>query len=264
MSYFLDKFLLNNKVAFITGGLGLIGREIVHAFAEAGAQTVILDIDAEKGKQLVNEHNQRNHTCHFEYFDITLIHQIEENVNKLIQKYGKIDIWVNCAYPRTPDWGAGVEDLNIDSWEKNIQMHLSSYALLTRYVGMMMKKNNIHGNIINFGSIYGVVGNDFSLYKDTSIKPPMAYSAIKGGILNLTRFMASYFGPSGIRINNICPGGVFDYQDDRFIQNYNNKVPLRRLADPKEIASVVLFMASDASSYMTGSTIMVDGGYTAI
>ena len=119
-------------------------------------------------------------------------------------------------------------------------------------------------SIILFGSTYGVLGQDLTIYDKTEMKENLSYSVIKGGIVNLSRQMASYYGKNNIRINTICPGGVIDRQNKTFIKNYSNKVPLKRMANSFEIANAVLFLASEASSYITGSTLMVDGGWSAI
>ena len=174
-----------------------------------------------------------------------------------------MDVWVNCAYPRTDDWGNVVEKLSLDSWKKNVDMHLNGTAWLNRSVALIMKEQR-SGSIINMSSIYGVVGNDFTVYDGTDMTSPMAYSAIKGGINSLTRYLASYFGPFNVRVNSVCPGGVFNHQAPAFVKSYSNKTPLKRMGKPDEIAAVVLFLASDAASYITGSNIMVDGGWTAI
>mgnify|MGYP001324713106 FL=1 len=127
-----------------------------------------------------------------------------------------------------------------------------------------MVKKNISGSIIQLSSIYGIVGQNLEIYKGTKMAESMSYSVIKGGINNLTRQMASYYGKYNIRINSVCAGGVFDYQNKLFLKNYKKIVPLKRLAKTDEIASTVAFLSSDASSYITGSMIMVDGGWTAI
>ena len=134
-----------------------------------------------------------------------------------------------------------------------------------------MVKNNIKGNIINLNSIYGLLGQDLNVYEKTSIKENMSYSIIKGGLINLTKQMASYYGQFDLRINNICSGGLKGHvagkssvQESQFVKNYEKKVPLKRLGDPDEIANVITFIASDASSYITGSNVVVDGGWTII
>lgn len=264
MINYLEKFSLKNKTVFVTGATGLIGKEISKSLASAGADTVMIDINSREGKKLEKEITESGYTAFFEYFDVTDLDNIEKNINQLKKKYKSIHVWVNAAYPRTSDWGAPVENLKIRTWRKNVDMHLNSYIWMSRYVAILMQKAKIKGSIINLGSIYGIQGNDFTVYKGTGITGPMAYSAIKGGIVNCTRYLASYFGKDGIRVNNICPGGIFDNQNKIFVKNYERKVPLRRMGKPEEIASVVLFLASDAALYITGATIMVDGGWTIV
>lgn len=255
MKSYLDKFKLDGKVAFVTGGVGLIGLEVTKALAEVGAKVVILDIDQEKGQKVT--------VAKYEKFDVTKLDEINRNIDDLKLKYGKIDIWVNTAYPRTADWGNKVEDLTLDSWQQNVNMHLNSYAWISRKVCLVMSKQN-GGSLINFGSIYGVVGNNFNIYEGTNMNPPAAYFAIKGGIVNFDRYLAAYFGKDNVRVNTICPGGIFDNQNPTFVKNYSKNTPLKKMGNPEDVASVVLFLASDAASYITGATIMVDGGWTAI
>lgn len=262
MRNYLSKFILKDKVAYVTGGLGLIGSEISKALASAGAYTVILDIDKAKGMRMEKEIKRSGYSASYEDFDITKLQESDDRISELAKKYKSIDIWVNSAYPRTKDWGAPVERLNIDSWRKNVDMQLNSYSWISRKVCLVMKKNG--GALINIGSIYGVVGNDFNIYEGTSMTSPMAYTAIKGGIVNLDRYLASYFSKYNIRVNTLCPGGVFDKQNKIFVKNYEKKVPLKRMAKPEDIASAVLFLSSDAASYINGATIMVDGGWTAV
>ena len=123
---------------------------------------------------------------------------------------------------------------------------------------------NVHSSIVNIGSIYGVVGPDFTVYDGTSMTMPAAYAAIKGGILNLTRYLSSYYGPKQIRVNAVSPGGIFDNQSTIFIENYNKKVPLRRMGMPEDISPAVVFLLTEDAKYITGQNIIVDGGWTAI
>ena len=260
---YLDKFLLKGKVAFITGGVGLIGTEVTKALADAGGKVVILDIDEEKSNKLIISLKKEGKDVKFEEFDVTELNKVDSAINALKSKYGRIDVWVNAAYPRTADWGSKVEDLSLESWQKNVEMHLNGYAWISRKICLIMKEQR-GGSLINFGSIYGVVGNNSSVYDDTELTSPMAYSAIKGGIVNLSRYLASYFGEFNVRVNTICPGGIFDNQNETFVKNYERNTPLGRMGKPEEIASVVLFLASDAATYISGASIMVDGGWTAI
>lgn len=263
MINYLDLFSLNGKVAYVTGGAGLIGSEISKAFASAGAKTVIIDIDEVRGTKLVGEINDLGFNAYFENIDLTDLERIDGVLEKLVWKHEGMDVWVNGAFPRTQDWGNRVEDLTIESCRQNVDMHLNSYIWISRKVCLLMH-NKGGGSLINIGSIYGVQGNDFTVYEGTDMTSPMAYSAIKGGIINVTRYLASYFGKHKVRANNVCPGGIFDNQNVKFVENYSKKTPLRRMGNPEDIAPAVLFLASDASSYITGETLMVDGGWTIV
>lgn len=148
---------------------------------------------------------------------------------------------------------------------------MNTFAWLAKMTADSFVKNKTAGSIIQLGSIYGVVGQNLNIYKNTNMKENLTYSLIKGGIINYTRQMASYYGKHNIRINTICPGGIVgsvanlaDKQSKKFVKNYSYQVPLKRLGNPEEIASTILFLASSASSYITGSTLMVDGGWTAV
>jgi NAD(P)-dependent dehydrogenase (short-subunit alcohol dehydrogenase family) len=261
---YLSKFKLDKKVSLVMGGTGLLGKEIVKAFCEAGAITIIIDLDDLNGLKLKYELSKKGYFCDFYKCDLTNYSDVKTIIEEINKKFHKIDILVNTFYPRTNDWKLGIEDINYDSWAKNIDMHLNSYCMITKYICDIMKLNNLQGSIINMSSIYGVLGPDFTIYEGTNITNPPAYSAIKGGIINFTKYVASYYGKYNIRVNTICPGGVFDNQDKKFVKNYNNKTPMKRMAKPEEIASVCLFLASDASSYITGQAIMVDGGWSII
>lgn len=259
---YMGKFSLAGKNVVVTGGAGLIGREIVIAFAQAGGRVVIAEVDEEKGKGLADELTRMGLSAEYAFFDITDIERLNEEIGGLSLRLGYIDVWVNSAYPTTSDWGRKVESISPESWRKNVDMHLNGYAMASKYAAEGMKERG--GSIINLGSIYGVLGGDFNLYKGTEMTLPMAYAAIKGGIINLSRYLATYFGEYNIRVNSVCPGGVFDDQPATFVERYSMKTPLKRMALPEDVASTVLFLASDAASYITGATIMVDGGWSVV
>lgn len=244
--------ILKDKIIIVTGGSGLIGKAIVSDICKKGGFPVNVDIALESNliKGTLNA-------------DITNDESINDAVKKIISEFGRIDGLVNNAYPRTKDWGTKFEDTSPDSWRKNVDMQMNSYFVFCQTVLKHMKAQQ-SGSILNIASIYGVVGNDFTLYEDYGGTSPAAYSAIKGGIINFTRYLASYYGKDGIRINCVSPGGIKDNQHPSFIERYESKVPMRRMGQPDDIAPAVSFLLSDEAKYITGHNLMVDGGWTCI
>ena len=272
MKNYLDLFSLKGKTAFIVGGVGLIGSEVTKALAQAGADATILDVNSEGGKKLADELTAAGLSSNFMFFDCTDLENIEENLKSIIRNKSTIDILVNCSYPRTSDWAThSFDSINFRSFRENIDIHMNSYAWIAKCFADHMIKKCSGGSIVQFGSTYGALGQDLTVYNGTDMKENMTYSAIKGGIINLTRQMASYYGQYNIRVNSLCPGGIIgpvaensSQQPQQFIDNYSNKNPLKRLGNPQEIAAATLFLASDASSYITGTTSIVDGGWSVI
>lgn len=245
--------MLKNKVILVTGGNGLLGKAITEHLSKKEAKTVNIDINIEK-----TDLSEGQLAC-----DITESDNIKEAVEQVIEYHGRIDGLVNNAYPRTKDWGTSFEDMEPESLQKNIDWQLSSYIIFCQAVLKYMKAER-EGSIVNMASIYGVVGNDFGIYKNTNMEPPAAYSAIKGGLINFTRFLASKYGPHGIRINCVSPGGIFDHQPENFVEAYTEKVPLKRMGQPEDIAPAVTFLLSEEARYITGHNLIIDGGWTAI
>ena len=265
MVNYVNKFKVTDKVAWIVGGLGLIGKEVVKALCSAGAQTIILDIAEKNGVDFENHIKEKGSNASYEKLDCSDLENMDTNFSALLDKYGSCDIFVNCSYPRTEDWAQNsFSNISLKSFRNNVDIHMNSYAWLAKLAADSMKSKGKGGSIIQFGSIYGVVGQDLTIYENTDMGENMTYAAIKGGIVNLSRLMASYYGRFNIRVNTLCPGGIFDNQNPVFVKNCSNKTPLKRMGKPEEIASVALFLASEAASYITGSTILVDGGWTAI
>ncbi len=242
---------LKGKVLVVTGGSGLIGRAIVAQLKELNATVINADIVA------------YNNEVEFYKLDITKDIEIEKFISETFTNYGRIDGWVNSAYPRTKDWGNKIENISFDSWRQNVDWHMNSYFVASKLVLDIMSKQG-NGSLINISSIYGIVGPDFTVYDGTSMTMPVAYSAIKAGIINMDKYLASYYGKSGVRVNTVSPGGIFDNQPEQFVSNYNKKVPIGRLGKPSDIASGVAFLLSDAASYITGHNLVIDGGWTAI
>jgi NAD(P)-dependent dehydrogenase (short-subunit alcohol dehydrogenase family) len=261
-----EKFNLKNKTAFVIGGSGLIGKEVVYALADFGAKVIILDI--KNNSKFLKNYNK----IFFEHFDVTQLNQNENSLKKIIKKHTTPDIFINCSYPHDKNWShSSFSEIKLKSIIENVNIHMNSYIWIARIIAENMKKNKIHGSIIQLGSTYGVVGQNLSIYKNTKIKENLTYSAIKGGITNNAKLMASYYGKFNIRVNCVCPGGLLGHvagnsktQPATFKKRYNENVPLKRMGKPDEVASAILFLSTEAASYITGSTFMVDGGWTSI
>lgn len=198
----------------------------------------------------------------FRTLDITDSNSIGSLCDSVISEYGQIDGLVNLAYPRTDDYGKLFEFVTRDDLMENLTVHLGGYYAMTKEVALRMLNNNNGGSIVNFSSIYGMQAPDFSLYDGTEMTSPVEYSIIKAGILNFTRYLASYLGEEGIRVNSISPGGVLDSQNERFVKNYQSEVPMGRMAEPDEMSGAVIYLMSNAASYVTGHNLVVDGGWT--
>ena len=243
---------LKEKIIIVTGGNGLLGSEILLQIKNQGGVVINFDININSNSEITEV------VC-----DITDSKSINYAINLVLKQYGKIDGLVNNAYPRTSDWGKKFENIQIDSWKSNVDMQMNSIFYMCQSVLEKMKIQKF-GSIVNMASIYGVVGPDFSIYDNTEMTMPAAYSAIKGGVINFTRYLSSYYGKYNIRVNSISPGGIFNNQSETFVKNYETKVPMKRMGKPSDIAPAICFMLSDESSYITGQNIIIDGGWTSI
>jgi len=240
-------FSLDDKVVCVIGGTGLIGKPVVEALDQAGATVYV-------GSR---HPNGMGHLS----IDISDENSIRDFISTVTAEMGRIDVWVNCAFPRVVYSTVGLRTIDTGKMLEDLRCHLLGYFNASRYSFMQMQRQG-YGSIINFGSVYGEVVPDFRIYQNTEIEKNPTYFIIKAGIHMLTNYFAVMGAPYNIRVNTIAPGGVEDNHSDSFVKQYSAHVPMARMATPADIPGSVLFLASDASSYMTGQTLFVDGGLT--
>lgn len=258
-----DLFSLDDRVVVVTGGAGLIGRGLVEGFADHHALVYIADIDESAAAAYATELLARGLRARPIFLDIREYESIAACVNEVVGSSGSVDVWVNSAYPKTAGAAVGLEEIHPSLWRQDVDAHLNGYAFCCREAANAMRAAK-GGSIINIGSMFGIVAPDFSIYEGLDMTTPAAYAAIKGGIINLTRFFASYYGKHGIRVNCISPGGIVNDQPEVFVERYARRTPLGRMGTPQDVAGAAIFLASDASSYVTGHNLVVDGGWTAL
>ena len=267
----MDMFSLKNKTAIVTGACGLIGREHCRALNEAGANVVVLDVNETEAVKLaasLGEHHSGISA------DVTSPDSLKAARDKIIARYKTIDVLVNNAAindmfenPAMAAEQSMFENYPLGMWQKSLDVNVTGVFLCSQVFGTVMAQQQ-KGSIINIASTYGIVGPDQSIYQNeageqTFYKSP-AYPATKGAVVNFTRFLAAYWGKKGVRVNTLSPGGVENKQDEFFVANYSRKTALGRMAVPSDYKGAIVFLASDASAYMTGANLIVDGGWTAM
>lgn len=255
---------LDGKVVVITGGAGLIGKSFVRAVVENGGTAIIADLDEASGNDLREEVSKSLNTDKVDFvkLDITSEPSIRAMLDALIKKYKVIDALVNNAYPRNRNYGRKFEDVTYEDFCENLNLHLGGYFLVSQKVSAIMTRQK-SGVIVNVASIYGFMAPRFELYEGADFTSPVEYSAIKGGLLSLTKYLASYLGRHGIRVNAISPGGVRHHQAESFVSRYSSKTLIGKgMAEPDDLTGALIFLVSDASRYMTGQNIVIDGGWS--
>lgn len=271
----LERFCLKDKVAVITGGAGLLGRMHAESIIEAGGTAVLLDIsgDALRNAQSTM-YEKYDSKCLVEGYvvDITKKKEIESVACTILEKYGHIDILINNAAnnPKVEGHAKNMKAIQfanfpIEMWNEDVAVGLTGAFLCAQVFCSIMEKQG-QGIILNISSDLGVIAPDQRIYRKEGLREeeqnvkPVTYSVIKHGLLGLTKYLATYYAEKNIRVNALCPAGVYNGQDEEFLKKLTNLIPMGRMARVDEYKSTILYLVSDASSYMTGSTIVVDGG----
>ena len=263
----IDKFRLQDKVALVTGGAGILGARFCAGLFDAGAKVAVVDIDGAAARTTASTLGAR--ASGFEC-DVSSPASVEACVNAVIDQFGAIDVLHNNAATKTRDVRAfftPFEDYRLDTWREVMSVNIDGMFLMAQAVGRHMVKRGKKGSIVQTASIYGMVGPDARIYEGSdylggAINTPAPYAASKAAVIGLTRWLATYWAEHDIRVNCLVPGGVDSGQNKTFSERYSARVPLGRMAQPDEMVPALIYLASDASSYVTGQVLVVDGGWT--
>jgi len=257
---------LSGRVAIVTGGAGHIGQALSHALAELGAVVVVVDLNQERSEVVAQEITRVYGTRALPLaLDLTDEQALRDTPSVVLEQQGRLDILVNCAAlvasSGLKGWATGFPEQRTDAWNLGLEINLTVPFVLAQACGDALAASG-NGSIINIGSIYGMVGPDMRLYEGTAMANVAAYAASKGGLLQLTRWLATVMAPK-VRVNSVSAGGVWRNQPEAFHQRYVDRTPLGRMATEEDLKGAVAYLASDLSQYVTGQNVVVDGGWTA-
>ena len=269
------KFNLKDRVVIITGGAGLLGEKHAEAVAELGGIPVLFDINEQEVKETANKIEELFGAPAFGFrVDVTSAEEIEDASNIILRKLKRIDVLINNAANnpkmegRTEREWSRLESFSLDDWNADIFVGLTGAFLCSRIIGSSMAARG-RGVILNISSDLGIIAPDQRIYKKDGLEEsqqpvkPVTYSVVKHGLIGLTKYLATYWCQDGIRANALCPGGVYNGQSEEFVGKLANLIPLGRMADSDEYKGAIQFLCTDASSYMTGACLVVDGGRSA-
>jgi 2-deoxy-D-gluconate 3-dehydrogenase len=270
-----DKFNLKDQVAIVTGGVGLLGAEFCKTLAEAGAAIAVVDLNGDAANKVADGLTKDGYKAKGIATDITKPESVNAMVASVLSTFGRISVLVNSAAldPKfDPDAASkgiapgAFEDYPLEQWNAALNVNLTGMFLVTQACVKPMIAQGKKGSIINICSTYGLNGPDQRIYikdgKRVAFKP-VYYTTTKAGVMGFTKYLAAYYAETEIRVNALTPGGVFNNHEEYFVKNYSAKTILGRMAKKDEMNGALLFLASDASSYMTGNNVIVDGGWTA-
>ncbi|CAN5371307.1 flagellin modification protein PtmA [soil metagenome] len=253
---------LNGKVIVVTGGAGLIGREFCEAICIAGGTVIVGEKNEKEGRKLATDLYKRfDKRAIYVSLDVTSDSSIQTLIEVVHNEFGYIDALVNNAYPHNKNYGKKFEEVAYHDFVENIGLHVGGYFLTSKHFANYFAKRK-QGNIINMGSIYGVITPRFEIYEGTPMTMPVEYAVIKSGIIHLTKYMSRYFKGRNIRCNAISPGGVFNNQPEAFLEKYNALSNSKGMLDAKDLCGTLVYLLSDASLFVNGQNIVVDDGWS--
>lgn len=263
----LDAFRLDGKVALVTGGAGILGQRFAQGLASAGAKVAVVDLHEATARDVASNlgGNAYGFAC-----DVAEPESVQACVDAVVSHFGRIDVLHNNAATKTDDprkFFTAFEDYPLEVWREVMSVNIDGMFLMAKAVGQQLLRQGQGGAVIQTASIYGMVAPDPRIYEGSDylggpINTPAVYAASKAAVIGLTKWLATHWAPSGIRVNCLVPGGVSSGQNSIFSERYASRVPLGRMAKADEMVPALLYLASDASSYVTGQVLAVDGGWT--
>ena len=264
----LSKFQLGGKVALVTGGAGILGQHFCRGLQQAGGQVAVVDVDEAAAQSVADQLGERaaGFGC-----DVSQPESVSACVQAVLARFGHIDVLHNNAASKSHDvraFFAPFEEYSLETWREVMAVNIDGMFLMAQAVGRHMRARGQGGTVIQTASIYGLVGPDARIYEGSDylggpINTPAVYAASKAAVVGLTKWLATHWAEAGIRVNCLVPGGVSSGQNSVFADRYAERVPLGRMARAEEMVPALLYLASDASSYVTGQVLAVDGGWTA-
>lgn len=267
-----ELFSLEGKTAVVTGGLGILGKHFCAGLAEFGANVAVVDLDEEKAKAFARELTERyGRKCLGIACDVSSPGDVKAMSAKVTEEFSEINILHNNAASKSEDLNAffaPFEEYSPDEWRKIMSVNLDGMFLTAQAIGSRMVRQGTGGSIIQTSSIYGLLAPDQRIYEGSSylglkINTPAVYTASKAAVIGLSKYLAAYWADKKIRVNTLIPGGNQSGQNETFLKNYSARIPLGRMGQPDEMVAALIYLASEASSYVTGQSIVVDGGLCA-
>lgn len=256
------KNMLQGKVVVVTGGGGFLGRSFCEAIAAAGGTVIVADSNEKLARPFADElYHRYEQRAAFMKVDITSDASLQALIESVHNEFGYIDALVNNAYPRNKNYGKAFEEVTYHDFVENVGMHVGGYFLTSKqFLNYFSERKQ--GNIVNLASIYGVIAPRFELYEGISKTMPVEYAVIKSGVIHLTKYITRYYKGKNIRCNSISPGGIYNNEPEAFVERYNSYANNKGMLDTKDLSGTLVFLLSDASTYINGQNIVVDDGWS--